>query len=127
MPPKRKTPHSKLKYKESCVTALVESLPKQTFSQLLPIYHKSKSCIDKEEKDCNNSDDDNVNNEFQFSPVVLKHYSYHIFPTHPNISISCPFCDKILHPGVQINHYVEHPHARRRFSPMCETCFEMWK
>jgi hypothetical protein len=54
------------------------------------------------------------------NPVILTELLYNQIPFHPNIKIKCAFCSTIM-PFVQ--HCTENPQARRRFMPVCSSCY----
>jgi len=162
MPPKNKgnkitkmvmnNNQAKLKYTTSCIKTMTESLPRQTFSSILPIYfetvltdndndnnnnnnyhnsdnHKKKNTSKSKKLTGNNSHKYKNNNQTLSSsslsshdPIILHRHFYNIFPVHPNIQVSCVFCEGLI-PSGELKHYIEQPHARRRYTPMCENCY----
>lgn len=130
---------AKLKYTTSCIKTLTESLPRQTFSSILPIYFEtlpsssmneniSKTPSSKKRKTKNKDKDPNNLSHISSppisssEPITLSRHFYNIFPIHPNINVACVFCDALISPG-ELKHYIEQPHARRRYTPMCEKCY----
>ena len=109
MPPKKNSLasnlQSKLKYKELCINQLLTNLPKQTFSHINPIHCPP------------NSGESNPTS----TPIVLSQPSYSQFPNHPNINLLCIFCNTEIN-SMDIKHFIEHPHMRRRFTPVCSNC-----
>jgi hypothetical protein len=132
---------AKLKYINSCVKNMIESLPRQTFSQLVPFCYETPSSftpivtqvLSKKPKRSKkkletpvdpqilvSSTITNESNEISSNHPLFLNYSLteqiHI---HPNIHITCAFCNQALD---TVNHVIEQPHARRRFTPICGSC-----
>ena len=56
------------------------------------------------------------------SPVVLDHHLFTVLPKHPNVFVCCAYCKKTMS-SQHLKFYMEYPHARRRYTPMCENCY----
>lgn len=128
---------AKLKYINSCVKNMIDSLPRQTFSQLMPLYYetppsytpitgsvaakKIKRSKKKSEKPVPSDDSSNHSNTVLSSPtsLFLDCNLMTQIPVHPNIHVACSFCSDHL---VSVDHFIEQPHTRRRFTPLCESC-----
>lgn len=139
---------AKLKYINSCVKNMIDSLPRQTFSQLVPFYYETPSSftpivtqvVTKKPKRskktpqiientpallsssmCNNSDK-NSTTLISNHPLFLNYTLMSQIPIHPNIHFGCAFCNCTLE---TVDCFIEQPHARRRFTPLCKSCLEI--
>lgn len=148
---------SKLKYINSCVKAMVDDLPRQTFSHMVPVFFDMRETCSNLMSDTQTVDDcgtttapkskkrkknnakesvpvnTNISslssspqliltpNLTSDQPVVLCQYLLSEIPRHPNIYLVCAFCNREI-PSMQMDNYIEHPHSRRRFTPMCGQC-----
>lgn len=137
---------AKLKYINSCVKNMIDSLPRQTFSQFVPLFYETPSLFTpisipvtskkpkRSKKKLENTVDtqtilsSNIDNDSEKKSTVLLSSDHPLFLNysfteqihiHPNIHITCAFCDQALD---AVKYFIEHPHARRRFTPVCGSC-----
>ena len=170
MPPKKSDKvinanQAKIKYTSICIKKMTESLPRQIFSNHLPVCFKSnKDLIPEninllsENRDSNkinlkekkkksrssvsmvttpiiSSTDElkpslDANHNHNFNPhsissakeIILNLQLYECLPVHPNISVTCSYCQQIIH-SENMNFYIEQPQARRRYTPICNECY----
>jgi hypothetical protein len=54
--------------------------------------------------------------------VILQECFLPNIPSHPNIQIQCAFCHKEISLETGSHPYIEQPHTRRRFTPICQLC-----
>ena len=133
MPPKRRNviknnSQSKLKYINTCITNLINSLPRKTFDFMtLSEFETKTQCAILNIKDNTNQKKKKqktikIDCEISSSePVQLNDCFFSVVPRHPNINIQCSFCKNIM-PSMNVNVYVEQPQARKRYTPICDKC-----
>ena len=132
MPPKRKNAtktnsQSKLKYINTCITNLMNSLPRQTFDFLaLSEFETTSGCSILNIKDGDPIKKKAKSMKFEFemsssAPVQLNDYFLSVIPRHPNVNIRCSFCNGDI-PSMEAKVYVEQPQARKRYTPICDKC-----
>ena len=125
MPPKRKSKNktnsqAKLKYINTCITHMIDSLPRQTFDHIMP--HEFESVDQENEPSFKRRKSAHVKIPFVSSqPVCVDDVFLSYLPRHPNIHVSCSFCKQMI-PSLELTWYMEQPHSRRRYTPMCEHC-----
>jgi len=137
----RNTSQAKLKYINTCINTMINGLPRQTFSNIFPplfetqhTYPSISPQIDQpaSKKRRGNSrvrvrlplpveGDVTVPDLSSTVPVIICDCLLSHIPRHPNIYLTCAFCQKKF-PSFSLFHYVEQPHSRRRYTPMCDTC-----
>ena len=131
MPPKRKNAtkinsQSKLKYINTCVSNLIESLPRQTFDLLnLNEFETNAQCsiLNIKADDCRKKKARTTNTLCELSseePIQINDFFLGIIPRHPNINVRCAFCGTSV-PSIKTT-FVGQPQARKRFTPICEKC-----
>jgi hypothetical protein len=131
MPPKRKNvskinSQSKLKYINTCVSNLIESLPRQTFDLLtLSEFETNAPCSVLNIRDDNHrkkkAKTTNISCELSSKqPIQINDFFLAIIPRHPNINVRCAFCG-ISVPSVSTT-FVGQPQARKRYTPICDPC-----
>jgi len=121
---------------------MIDSLPRQTFSQLMPFYYETPSSYTpivkqppvkkqkRSKKQTTTPQQSQDTSETSLStheetlcsthPLCLNNCSFMTqIPVHPNIRLSCAFCKCELD---SVSHFIEQPHARRRFTPACDNC-----
>jgi hypothetical protein len=151
---KKNGPNSqaKLKYINSCIVSMIDGLPRQTFSQMPPVFFevresfteipvKSKETEQsvqkpskrrkpnpkKQDKDAKQLSLDvfvtpTLSNSISSdTPIVISSPILSDIPRHPNVHFICAFC-KARIPSQILQTYLEHPHSRRRFTPICNRC-----
>jgi hypothetical protein len=97
---------TKLKFTAGCIDNLLNELPSQTFSHILPAC-----CALKQTK---------LDSSYS-SPFPLHRPLCEMIPLHPSITLFCQFCQNPI-PSEQQVWYIEQPHTRRRFTPICDVC-----
>lgn len=131
MPPKsKKVPvQVKLKHINKCVADMMASLPKQTFSAMTPNHFEPTDhvpvipCAQINKSKKRAKPENTQHFELCSSEgVVLSDSFMTVIPRHPNVQIICSFC-RCSFPSMSCSQ-MEQPHARRRFTPMCECCFQ---
>jgi hypothetical protein len=150
---KKNGPNSqaKLKYINSCIASMIDGLPRQTFSQMPPVFVevresfteipvKSKENEQSEQKPSkkrkpNPRKDKDVkqvsldvfvtptlsNPISSETPIVISSPILSDIPRHPNVHLLCAFCKDEI-PSQNLQTYMEQPHSRRRFTPICKRC-----
>lgn len=149
---KKNGPNSqaKLKYINSCIASMIDELPRQTFSQMPPVFFevresfteipvksketekpeqrpskKRKSNPKKKDKDVNqlslNADvtPTSLKPISSETPIVIHNPILSDIPRHPNVYLICAFCKTEI---PYLHMYLEQPHSRRRFTPICNQC-----
>ena len=131
MPPKRKNAsklngQSKLKYINTCVSNLIESLPRQTFDLLtLSEFESNSQCsilnIKEDDMRKKKAKTTNISCELSSSqPIQINDFFLGIIPRHANIHVRCAFCG-ISIPSINST-FVGQPQARKRYTPICGPC-----
>ena len=150
---KKNGPNSqaKLKYINSCIASMIDGLPRQTFSQMPPVFFevresfteipvKSKENEQSEQKSSkkrkpNPKKDKDVkqlsldvfvnpalsNPISSETPIIISSQILSDIPRHPNVHLVCAFC-KAKIPSQNLHTCIEQPQSRRRFTPICNQC-----
>ena len=131
MPPRKKIKtekfiaagQTKLRYTASCIDNLLNDLPGQTFSHILPACCPLKqtkldsSYIDRQM--ANKHPTQHPTHHFELHQPLFE-----VLPLHPAITLFCQFCRLPILSEQQV-WYIELPHTRRRFTPICNACWEL--
>jgi hypothetical protein len=147
----RNTSQAKLKYINTCINTMINDLPRQTFSNIFPpsfeMQHtypsisssSSSSSSPQLDQPANKKrrggcgsrvrtrlpslveGDVTVPNLSSTVPVIICDCLLSHIPRHPNIYLTCAFCQKKFS-SYSLFHYVEQPHSRRRYTPLCDSC-----
>lgn len=129
--PLRPNSQAHLKYLQSCVDRLVKSLPRQTFDVMRPCQQEALSPTfaplttgAKPGKGSRLREGMLCSESFSSAaPVVLHHPFWSSVPQHPNVHLTCAFC-QVPCPRVET---LEQPQSRRRYTPLCERCYTEYK
>lgn len=139
----RNTSQAKLKYINTCIDTMINDLPRQTFSNIFPpsfeMQHTYPSIsfpqldqpANKKRRGGGSRDrtrlqslvegDVTVPTLSSTIPVIICDCLLSHIPRHPNIYLTCAFCQKRFS-SYSLFHYVEQPHSRRRYTPLCDSC-----
>ena len=151
---KKNGPNSqaKLKYINSCITAMIDDLPRQTFSQMPPVFFdiresfteipiKTQNSEHSEQKPSKKRKTNPKKQEKEVKQLSLETFATptlsHPLSSDTPITIFNPILSDIpRHPNINLvcafckveipshdlHTYLEQPHSRRRFTPTCTRC-----
>jgi len=151
MPPKAKATASaankrcnnsqaKLKYINACIKTLINEMPRQTFRHRstgvggaetkvtysgLPSVAPPPPRANKRKKgtpEVSSTPPCVCPVLGSSTPVVLRQTWLSELPHHPNVFLTCAFCQVEI-PSLHMEHGLEQPHSRRRFTPICSSCW----